>query len=531
MVYISKRLEKWGGSIPVALYLIPACAFLRLPGLYDDEAIVGRYALEIFRALTTADIGALPTGIHPYHGIVSSVLALPFLSLYTFSPVIALRICFVFWGALTVFLLYKVSLRLFEDKRSAVLCACLLATSPSFIMGTRLGAYSGSVLIFISMLAFYGLLSYLKTKKPSQWYLCMAMLGLGMSTFAYFIFPLVSIGVLALLYSAFGEGKHRRGVIWKGALFFFAGCCPLLLHIFLNPDDFWSLMSLRLAENASWQHWNPFLHWSRFVALFNGTAFLKIVANDYSSRTYFGNSLFPGLVAISLLILAAFSAQDLRNRNWKGSLAGTLLIWLGIFFLSSLLLPAANSYHHIFPILPFPQLCVAAAAWRLLRGIQRPSRVVVLGIIAAVSMNFVFDVMVMTQYYRQMTRTGGQDRFSERITDLTEWLIEESVLHPVVLTWGLANNLRYLSGLRIKPVELWEIRDAEGYRKWSRENLKQRQPVWLVEYANHAFAGEPLGPLQREIFREADYSCREAKRLHDRTGLLVLRAWECLSER
>ena len=516
-------------AVCTAVYTLLACPYLHLPGFHDDEALIGRYALELSRALGTLDIRAVPTGIFPYHGIFQSVFCLPFVAWPQPPNVLSLRAAFVLAGAATVALTYLLGRRWLKWRSSATLGALLLAVSPSFLMGTRIGAYTGSLLLLFSTAALYLLSLAWQDRNLRAYFGACFLLGLGMSTLSYFVFVLAAAAPWVLGTGICGRLGPGRRPAALGALFFSLGALPLLCHVFLGWELFLATAAAHVPAPAPGFPVGLAAKAQPFRELLEGTAFLEILTRGFDpERRYFGNPLFPLMAGASAAVLGARCTTAMRNGNWAAVRGETALLSITLTFgLACLAFPLKKvNPEYFFSWLPFPQLCVAAAA-----DLLAQRRILYYALTPLLALNLIFDGLVSAQFYRYLKRTGGTDQVTEQIVPLARWLAAEDVRNPVTLTWGLSSNLMFLGRLRIKPVSARRI--AEGVE--GKESLEDRvahgEPVYFVErvltYVNHPQEDMTLGEFRKGVLALPGYSCAEARLFHDRSGMLVLRVWRC----
>lgn len=520
--------------VPVFVYLLLACASLRLPGLYDDEAIVGFYSLKIREALLAGRPLEIPTGIHYYHGSADSWAALPAISL-GLDPTAALRLTFVLLGACSVAGLYRLVHGMTGRRAPAFLAALLLAASPTFVLGTRLGAYFGSTLVLYGLAAAGCFFAWTRSRRRGWFVLLGALLGVGMNARAQFLF--VGAAFLPLILADFaGRSRHRREDLRTAALAAAAGviaAAPLLMHLAVHWRGVWGFVHARTEATGV-----PLLsmldaasQFERFRGLLDGRGLMEMIApqrtfdmagrgRGISGYEFFGNTLFPWIYAASFAGLGAFAVADWRNeRRGRAFESAAILLWQAGYFAACALLSFASLPFHALGWLPFPQLTAACFAARAAESMTR-ERLRIFWPLAGlvVFANGLIDARALVEFDRYARHTGGRDRYSEAVVPLRDWLLAAGIRRPVTLTWGLDFDLGYLSRLKIIP-----IRAHMGERPEIGAGS-----VFLVEHANRKPGEDAAADDLMARLGSEGYACRESRIFRDRLGLPAFRVRECV---
>ena len=518
--------------LPVSIYLALACRHLALPGIYDDESLVGHVAQEIVRIVLSGRLLDLPTGIHPYHGIFSSLACLPLILAFPHAPVAALRLTFVLAGAATVVLLYRLAYHVVGRWQEALLAACLLAISPSFIIGMRIGAYAGGLQLPIEVASLYCLSLWLESGAGVHLALSMFLLGLGLSCSAQFVFSFAATAVLIACHLSIRSPRERARAILPGLGALFLGAANIIFHVGVGFRHFESFLRQRIAAEGSF--FQP-IEWSfqlaRFRDLADGSAFPGRIS-EYRGAPDLGprNPFFPWIVVAALFFLALSAVARRRDEREfpKALREGDLLAWQAVYFLTSGTFRFARLPIHIFAWLPLPQLCVALALSRWKPRAPRRSRAFFLAAAALLGANLFADAACLAGFDGYLARTGGQDRFSSAVYDLVAWLEAGRAEKVLVFSRPLQNNLWYLSRGRIDAVASYYPTgaDAPRARRIGREAVAGRRRVDLVEYVIRQPGEDASAAVFLDEAAALGYSCAE-RRFADRESTPVFTAWRC----
>jgi len=521
--------------LPVSIYVLLACRHLALPGIFDDESLVGHFSLEIIRAVLSGKLLDVPTGIHPYHGILPSIASLPLIAVLPYLPVTALRLTFVVAGALTLVLFYRLAYQLIGRWQEALLAAGLLATSPSFVIGMRIGAYAGGLLLPIEVASLYWLSLWLESGDGAHLALSLFFLGLGLSCGAQFVFSFAATaGVLAYHLSSRGAPKLAPRTIAVGTGALLAGAAPIAIHVFVHFQNAAFFVRGRIAAEGSFFQ---LIHWpaqfERFRELVDGSAFPGLISG-YRVGAELGpcNGIFPWIVGGALLLMGLSMFVRRRDRACPKTLQeGDLLAWQAIFFLASGTFRFAGLPIHIFAWLPLPQLCVAMAVARWRPFAPRWSRAFILAAIAVFGGNLYADAACMAGFDRYLVRTGGEDRFSSAVYDLVDWLKANPAERVLVLSRPVEYSLSFLSGRRIEATGLSFPTDAApSPSRRTRDNFVGRRSVELVDYVHHwPNEDAPISVMFDEA-RALGYVCTVARRFNDSASTPVFTVWRCASK-
>ncbi len=143
---------------------------------------------------------------------------------------------------------------------------------------------------------------------------------------------------------------------------------------------------------------------------------------------------------------------------------------------------------------------------------------------------FVADMQTSIRYHRALADTGGHVTHSDAIDRLANWLDEREVKQPVALDWGIDAPVRYLTGNRVEPLEIfgYDRLDAPdpGFEQRAAQFLPDLSRFYIARMPeNTVFAGRHEALQDAAAARGLDLTVVEA--FYDRSGktmFVVLRA-------
>lgn len=491
------------------LYLGLASYQLGLPGLhYDEAAEAGVNAMQL---LTGAPVTAfrdsalslfgwrLPLMVQDYIGALNVYLALPVLSL-TGIGVPNLRSIAILSGLCTLLLLERTltewctgwgappgaSTRP-EAERSErtpgatslapYLALTLLAASPSFVFWSRQGIFVTNLIQPLCLLCLWVGLRWLRTGRPLL--LILSALAGGLAVYAKLL-ALWVIGPFVLLAGGWWLSRwFSRGEGWAGnqpnyaasarlaappALpwwlilatvgAFTLGLAPLLLFnlqtggvgqgVFSRLDQsYYGVNNRDLLPNAT-------VRWGQLLQTLRGDHLW------YLGGVY-GNPLAPWL-GIGAVLFGL-------GRRWRWLLAPLLLLLLTC--LCSLVTISDLFITHYALVQPLAVAVIALGLstlgeWpRKLQSattlVHSPGRQGLL--LLFVGLWLAADLSATVRYHAALTRSGGLADHAEASYQLAYYLRYHGLGAPLVLDWGIAAPVRYLSEGTVTPIELFGYRD------------------------------------------------------------------------
>jgi 4-amino-4-deoxy-L-arabinose transferase-like glycosyltransferase len=475
--------------IAVLLYLALALAQLDLPGLHYDEAreaglnameMLQRQDVQAFRA-SGVQVGAvfLPLMVQDYIGALNVYLALPLLALLGVT-VPALRLLGVACGLATLLLVWGLGAELSRRARAehsgatgwtGEIAALLLAVNPTFIFWSRQGIFVTNIVVTLAVASVWLGLRWQRTGRPGYLYGLALLAGLGLWSKLLFLWVLGAMaGVAAVAWLASRLRGNvsplprptLRSLLLAGLLFLLA-LSPLLLFNQQTSGTVQSIFgnlgsSYYGVENAAFLD-NLATRLGQVDTLLRGDH-LWYLGGTFAN----GWALWigTGLVLLALGLAVADWWAGRARASLPTLLASCLFVFLLIvqssFTVSDLFIT------HFAIVQPFVTLLVALAADIVLlaagqgRAGGQPGKlrtVLAALAIAALAVWFSTDAWSSLHYHQALARSGGLASHSDAIDRLARWLDERQVEQPLALDWGIEASVRFLTGNRVQPLEIF----------------------------------------------------------------------------
>ena len=366
-------------------------------------------------------------------------------------------------AGLTIVLFFSVARRACGWK-VALASAVLAATDPSFLWTSRLDW--GPVVIQRLCLVLGCLLVLRWWENRRLWNLAVGffVFGLGVFDKAHFLLLLFALFItVGVVFRKETIASFKAPGLAVAGLAFLFGSAPFFLY-FLQPSS----RTPAIALETDWERYHAkyamlqdtldgtnFQGWASRVSAERPTEpqdALGRLAFQVGGEGLLNRSWMTSAVVASLLLLPL----SLRSRYRRAVLFSLLFCLFAL--IPMFLVQSAGSVHHVVLVYPFPCLFVAASlvraseqveSWlpRTTTAVRLLLPVVILALAGANCRNTV-------QQHVQLQRFGGTPYWSEAIYTLHESLGSISAQQVVVLPWGVANQLRFLSKNRLPVTEV-----------------------------------------------------------------------------
>ncbi|MFI5349835.1 MAG: glycosyltransferase family 39 protein [Elusimicrobiota bacterium] len=457
----AKRIDLLCAAAVAAIFLA-----LHMPGasshaIHPDESdllypMLGllRQNADLLRHCVVIHIGSFffPVMIHTYHGPYEGYLSLPFLVLFgNTSRAVFYRAAF--FDALSTGLIYWAARALFKDRLAALLAGFLWATS-GFALASDFGLFWGTSVIGMVMLSVVSAADWFETGRPGAFVAASAWLGLACAARTWTVALPLAVLLAAIpfrreLRRPLGSLSPRRLAAAAGAfLVFFA---PSLIG---NALSNWSTLRFFATPGAA-----PAMPFSEALAtVWRGlwdllraqTDRFPLIGNDRVPDALLGTIVAWGFLLAAALVLA----EALRRRVAGGPLPKRHLFLLGVFavyVLLSALSPTNKNANHLYPVLPFLYMNLAAFPLIFARVHLRRAAWALVFSFAAYSA--AHNLRVIRWYQAAARAKGGSGpESSSAILDLSAWLTREKIRNPVVASLiNVSGSLLYFGGGEIVP--------------------------------------------------------------------------------
>ena len=509
------RARRWLPLLAVAIYLLLALPQLNLPGLHYDEAReAGLNALEMLRhqnvqAFRSAgvQIGSLflPIMVQDYIGALNVYLALPLIAAFG-ATVTALRLLAVAAGLATLLLAWRLGDELGQLAGSSRpwtggIAALLLASSPSFLFWSRQGIFVTNIVVTLAVATVWAAVRWQRTRQAGWLYMAAFLAGVGLWSKLLFVWVLgamVGVAIMVWLAGKIGskgkegkKGKEERGrkegsegkaetdsnsqfpsstphaprpTHWLLAMvFLLLGLAPLILF---NQQTGGTLDAVfgNLAQSYYGVNNTDFL--ANLGARAGQLAVLLRGDHFWYLGGPFANALAAPLAAVLLLTAGGAALTTLRRRGQPraGIVLGLALLFVALLVVFSSFTVSDLFITHYAIVQPFVLLLAALALEILFMagrggiGAATARRVwrtaAVLGALALLVW-LAGDLRTDVRYHRALAETGGLASHSDAVERLAQWLDQEDVAQPLALDWGIDAPVRYLTGNRVQPLEIF----------------------------------------------------------------------------
>ncbi|MEM7345343.1 MAG: glycosyltransferase family 39 protein [Chloroflexota bacterium] len=368
--------------LPIAILLL--AFFLRViaidqapPGLNHDEAYKGLTAIQILEG------GERPIFFRINKGIEPLVVYLQVVTFYFLGvgPV-QMRLIDVFFGLLTVVLVYPIALRLFRSRQIALLSMVGLTISfwPIFVSRFAFRATSLVPLLMLTLYFFWRALDPIKNLNDTQnrktaylqsptasltWFILSGiMAGLTMYTYPPSRFLPILIAATFGYYLVILrriERTHWVGIVvlfalW-GAIF-----APLALFYTQNSDDF----ALRYSQVTN----IPYALNGDFGPLFTNTirtlGMFTFFGDVTDRHNLDGRPVFDWVNGLIFYVGLGITVWQLRPASKKRAVAGFLLLWILLMFVSDFITDASPHFLRTIGAMPAIYIIWAVGATALI---------------------------------------------------------------------------------------------------------------------------------------------------------------------
>lgn len=455
----SRSAQRSFTSIGFAVLLFGAYAAsclddLSRQGLYHDVALFGVSALETRNgggAPLRLPVGglSLPLMVNQYNGAMEVYLAaLPAIWLGGHEAY-PLNLASVLWGMVMLLAGAVLCARYYRSVWAAAAFMALLGLSPSFIAGSRIGIYAGTVhgALFALALLFLSFWTATKGKQGSALLIAgFFFLGLGWGSRSLIAWYVAGLGAALLAAPALRKRLSSQSppVRWACAGALAAGVLPVLAA---NAGGDWFTLrfltrfGLRSRSGVSNVHYFQNL-WERLGEL-----------GDMWNAAAWTN---PGRNIWALLLLPAAAGLILwlrrsRGAKGEGGTGFTPLIILAVTLLLSPVTPTFLDVHHLFALFTPAALVMLAPLFAPLpKAWAKPVRV---AFGAVFGLCLLQNAVLLGRSSPHDTLHGGHEVRWNVLSDVLDWLKDRNVTALGLGDTGILDPIRYLSGLSLQADE------------------------------------------------------------------------------
>lgn len=394
-------------------------------GFHRDEALFGYEAYSIAKTGRDEHGRFMPLWFEGF-GVIDYPLAIyprvPFIAVMGLS-VFSVRFSLVFYGVLSVFLIYLLARKLFADRQTALIAGFLAAISTWHFFMSR---YTPSVLALVFLVLGVNLLLFAKRRRWNV----IGGISLGLTCYCYaayyFFLPLFLALILAVYFPEIKRNKDLR-LGFVAAVLTMVSAFGLFWNINItrapqsafyydhrNIEYQWGdrPVGQRLALGGSYDLLEKRLHDPRlgyvykaalnYYAGFSNVFWLEKGRGFESNLDGFGNLLLyePLLIMLGALVLV-----------WKRSKAGLLLIgWVLLGPLSSAFTKDVTSTRLMHMVVPFVLLEAAGLRYLIWELAPQLGRKVlrILAVLIILAPIIFLNVLYYDAYFRHMSAYSGR---------------------------------------------------------------------------------------------------------------------------
>jgi len=519
----------------ISLYLFLELLNITLPGLYGDEALPACGSIQIIKKLAPilfpivkffGTYFPLMLGSESYHVALESYILLPFFWLFGIN-VIVLRLVPIFMEVITLVFIY-LFLKDFFDKKVGLLAVFLLVINHIFLLETKLGLNSASMLHFAAMGVLLSLWRWYRSKGEKYFYLGIFMLGLGISIRVWFVWFVGGIFLLGLIFYKDIGNKIKKNILkyslfgavifCLGIFFFifynitsnFSTVRYIIEHFFdtknkINNIEYFGNLISRLRNFGLWLNGS----WSLLEqgGWYNRTPMKDISTNPVSCGLFLGSFIYLALNGIFK-----------RSYYSRKRVLFILLLFIMILLQTPLTLSTLGG-PHLFILYPLIQIIMALAFVDIIRNFK--ANKIILCFISAVFSIFIFNECSNTfnNSYVYFNKTGGTGNNSNSIYAVSKYLEEKKIYEPILMDWGIYYNLIFLSEGRSTPKTASYI-EGGGEKGVFIEELKNslKKPNVYIFHADEFSNRQDVYAIFKEICKEYNKNIITEKIFYQRDG-------------
>ncbi|MDD5129954.1 MAG: glycosyltransferase family 39 protein [Candidatus Omnitrophica bacterium] len=535
MAGFMEKNEKIILAVIILIYLILEIINISLPGLYVDEAFSGCIGLQILKNIgpfayySVKLFGrCLPImqGAE-YSGAMEGYILSPFLWLFG-ANVVVLRLVPIIMQAGFLIALYFL-LKDFFNRKVAFASIIFLTISSVFLLETKLGLNSASMLHLAAILVLCSLFKWYRGSNRVYFYVVLFILGLGISIRVWFLWFVNSLIILFLIFHKKILSKIRNSparYLFFGLLSFTSGLALFVIYNFKVKGNTVNYITehffkTKFSINNGLYFENLSSRMEFFINYLNGLH--PLMMQGVAREQIAVNQLYPFLFFGSLFWLA-FSFFSGKSSFSRGKVSFVVLLLCLVILQSPFTLSSLNGPHLfiIFPLLPV----ILALAWMDIIEVFKKNRVIV------VIINIVVAVFVVAECnatvrnnYLYFNKTGGAGNYTDTVYELVDYLKQNELFSPCVMDWGIYHNLVFLSAGKIIPRQFGYIEGGESDKK---NSFIEECKLTLNKNANLYIFHSPVFTNRPQIYRifekivlDSGRSLIEEKKFYQRNGMAV----------
>jgi 4-amino-4-deoxy-L-arabinose transferase-like glycosyltransferase len=521
------------------IFLVLGCLWIEYPGLQYDETlfVFASYPRIPGSSHFQIDLFGRPFTVMlmPYMGGLKGWVYRVILHVAPGSAA-TLRLPVLLLGALTIFLLYRLTRRTLGAV-TAVAAAWLTATDPTYLFTTRLDWGPVVIQRFCLVFGCFLIVRWHQEKQGRFAFAAFFIFGVALFDKISFHWLLVGLGVAALAVFPRELWQAIRGrALVLAVAGLMLGASPFLYYHRVQPAEKTSL-GVSFETNPK-----KFLekYWMLWRSL-NGTVLqgwiCKLSADqvadppDAAARILYEWGDVRGRLAPSWFVPALMGACLLLPFSLRSRFGPAILFSLTFFvtaWVQMFVIEAGGSVHHVVLMYPFPQLFVAATVAFLHERIA--SRI---SLRAATSATIVIALLLVAgnvrstaHQYAQILCYGSDAGWTDAIYPLSEYLKAQPAAQVVVIDWGIGTQLHFLSNNKMPQTGVPQVVEDTAEAGGRLEEWIDKPNILYVAYASDELRAFPkTQQLFRAMAASRGYELQLEKGFVDRNGRLIFHVY------
>jgi hypothetical protein len=511
------------------LFFATGILWIERPGLQNDEVLFGAGVYPPFvRANSVrAFKHEFPLMVMTYVGTVKALVYRTLIFPFVDPTAVSVRVPTLALGALSVWLFYRLLLRVL-GARAALIGTALLATDTLYLLTIRWD-WGPVALQHLCLIA--GVLAMVRFHQERQrrWLaLGFFIFGLGMWDKALFIWTLAALGISTLVvFPRFARELLKPKYAGIAVLAFCVGALPLIIYnvrhqwITFRSNTSWSTEEVAQKRNLVW-------------ATLNGSAlFGSIVRDEWEGplrqpQTTPEQALFrvneaagtPRENLHGYLLIASLLMLPFVREVWRPAVFvlvfGTVL-WLQMAFTKG----AGTGAHHTILLWPVPQFVIAATLSGMPFRLGRAGTPVVALTVTAACFA---GLLVTSTYYTNMIRNGGSIATTEASWPASDAIKAMQASGVCVLDWGFYEIIRLLHKGQT-PICVVQGMTSEDDREYVRSKLRDPAIFFITHTQENRFDKESL-PRFLDFASQEGYKPTNPRIFYDFNGRPMIETFQ-----
>jgi hypothetical protein len=515
------------------LFVLIGFAFIPQAGIEDDEAMIvsGMYGQAgIAKGIEMFGYG-IPLMLMSYVGALKSWIYTPIFLIWEPSAV-SLRVPVICFGCLTIWLFYRLLLRI-AGPRAAILGCVLLSTDTLFLLTA---CFDWGPVVLQHLLLVAGVLCVVRFHQESRLRFFAAgflLFGLALWDKAVFAWILTGMAIAApaVFPKEFWKCLRPRNVA-VAALAFFLGAAPLIFYNICFPlytfrsnavystryfPEKWRTLSGALSGQSLFGYLarvDPAGHSRNALTAIERASVRLSELAGHPVSAFFGYAVLAALLLLPVLWLTP------ARRPILFSAITMLVAWLQMLVTSG----AGTAAHHVVLLWPFPVVVAVAFAEvsRMLGRVGNPLAAAVLLLLAST------NALVTNEYFALLVRNGGGVVWTDAIYPLSNYLSRFQSQVIYITDWGIFDIVRMLNEGDLRMQICGDTLSKPNLDAADRSLLLDRISEKGAIFAGHTEETEMLKGVNatlRTLAVDAGYQREMLAQIADRNGRAIFQVF------